>query len=109
MGLSAGILLFFPVIPVMVLAVMLVVMALAALPLTWLTLWLAPPAWLRDIPLSTLFPACMLAAPVLFLALVAVAAPARDVAEAEKPTMEQVRERQALFRHLLPNRAQPQD
>ena len=109
MGISAGLLLFFPVIPALVLAVMLAAMAIAALPMTWLTIWLSPPAWLREIPLSTLFPACMLVAPVLFLALVAIAAPARDAALTEKPTMEQVRERQALFRHLLPNRAQPQD
>lgn len=109
MGISAGVLLFFPVIPAAVLVVLLGAMALAALPMTWLTLWLSPPEWLRDIPLSTIFPACMLAAPVLLLALVAIAAPARDASVIEKPTMEEVRERQALFRHLLPNRAQPQD
>jgi hypothetical protein len=28
-----------------------------------------------------------------------------EFAEPEKPSLEQVRERQALFRHLLPNRA----
>ncbi len=109
MGISAEILLFFPVIPAFVLVMMLGAMAVAALPVSWLSIWLSPPAWLRDIPFSTLFPACMLVAPVLFLALVALVAPAREVSVTEKPTLEQVRERQALFRHLLPNRAQPQD
>lgn len=109
MGISAGILLFFPVIPALLLLAMLAGMALAAVPMTWLTLWLTPPSWLRDIPLSTIFPACMLAAPVLFLAVVALFAPMREAALTEKPSMQEVRERQALFRHLLPNRAQPQD
>lgn len=52
------------------------------------------------------FPARMLAAPVLFP--VAIAAPARAAGVIEKPGMDGVRERQALFRHLPPGRAQPQ-
>ena len=107
---SIAILLFFPVIPVLVLGGVLAGMAVAAVPLLWLLLWLAPPAWWRDIPLATLFPACMLLAPVLLLVGVlgvAMASPPRQIAAVEKPTLEQIRERQALFRHMLPSRGFP--
>jgi hypothetical protein len=107
LGLSAAVFLFFPVIPAAVLAAMLGGMALAAVPLMWLAYWLLPPAWLRDLPLATVFPACMLVAPILLLAVVmavAMTQPQRAVADHEKPTLEEVRERQKLFRHLLPSR-----
>ena len=107
---AAGILLFFPVIPAAVLGAMLLGMAMAALPLMWIAYWLLPPGWMQDLSPRTVFPACMLVAPILMLsgvAGVALTGPPREFEAAQKPTMEQVRERQALFRHLLPSRAQP--
>ncbi len=104
---GAGILLFFPVIPAAVLGGMLLGMAVAAIPLMWMAYWLLPPGWMRDLTPGTVFPACMLVAPILLLCAVmgvVLTAPPREVVLYEKPTMEQVRERQALFRHLLPNR-----
>ncbi|UPY38122.1 hypothetical protein [Sediminicoccus sp. KRV36] len=104
---SFNILLFFPIIPAAVLAGMLLGMGIAALPLMWIAYWLLPPGWMRDLSPRTVFPACMLVAPILLLSGVmgvALTGPPRDVAETEKPTLEQVRERQALFRHLLPHR-----
>ena len=103
----SGIFLYFPVIPASVLAAVLLGMGLAALPLMVLAYWLLPPRWLRDLPPRTLFPACMLVAPILLLTGVmgaALSAPQRETELTEKPSMEQVRERQALFRHLLPKR-----
>ncbi len=109
---GAGIFLFFPVIPAAVLGAMLLGMAVAALPLMWIAYWLLPPGWMRDLTPRTVFPACMLVAPILLLCAVmgavmgaALSGPQREIPAAEKPTLEQVRERQALFRHLLPNRA----
>lgn len=105
---AGGILLFFPVIPAAVLSAMLLGMAIAALPLMWIAYWLLPPGWMRDLSPRTVFPACMLVAPILLLSGVmglALSGPQREIAEHEKPTLEQVRERQALFRHLLPDRA----
>jgi hypothetical protein len=104
---TGSILLFFPVIPAAVLFAVLCGMAIAALPLMWLAYWLLPPAWMRDLTPRTVFPACMLVAPLLLLTGVmgvALTGPQREIPEMEKPTLEQVRERQALFRHLLPNR-----
>ena len=104
---TGSILLFFPVIPAAVLGAMLLGMAVAALPLMWIAYWLLPPGWIRDLSPRTVFPACMLVAPILLLSGVmgvSLSAPQRDIAEMEKPTLEQVRERQALFRHLLPER-----
>ncbi len=104
---GVGILLFFPVIPAAVLGAMLLGMAAAALPLMWIAYWLLPPGWMRDLSPRTVFPACMLVAPILLLSAVvgvALSGPQRDIEPIEKPSMEQVRERQALFRHLLPNR-----
>ncbi|MCS6891463.1 MAG: hypothetical protein RMK64_09665 [Rhodovarius sp.] len=105
---SISILLFFPVIPVMVMGGVLAGMAVAAVPILWILLWLTPPAWWRDMPLAVLFPACMLLVPPLLIAAVmgaAVASPPRELAPIEKPSLEEVRERQALFRHLLPARS----
>ena len=105
---SAGILLFFPVIPAAVLGGILLGMAAAALPLMWIAYWLLPPAWMRDLPPRTIFLACMLVAPIVLLSAVMGAAlmdTRHEFSEPEKPSLEQVRERQALFRHLLPNRA----
>lgn len=105
---NGSILLFFPIIPAAVLSAMLLGMAIAALPLMWIAYWLLPPGWLRDLTPRTLFPACMLVAPILLLSGVmgaALTGPEREIAEMEKPTLEQVRERQALFRHLLPQRS----
>lgn len=105
---GANILLFFPIIPAAVLLAMLLGMGIAALPLMWIAYWLLPPGWMRDLTPRTVFPACMLVAPILLLSGamgVALSGPEREIAETEKPTMEQVRERQALFRHLLPDRA----
>ena len=105
---SAGILLFFPVIPAAMLGGMLLGMAAAAIPLMWIAYWLLPPGWMRDLSPRTIFPACMLVAPVLLLSAVigaALVGTQHEFAEPEKPSLEQVRERQALFRHLLPNRA----
>jgi len=105
---SAGILLFFPVIPAAMLGGMLLGMAAAALPLMWIAYWLLPPGWMHDLSPRTIFPACMLVAPVLLLSAVigaALVGTQHEFAEPEKPSLEQVRERQALFRHLLPNRA----
>ncbi len=105
---GAGIFLFFPVIPAAVLGGILLGMAAAAIPLMWMAYWLLPPGWMRDLTPGTVFPACMLVAPILLLSAVmgvALSGPPREFAAAEKPTLEQVRERQALFRHLLPNRA----
>jgi len=110
MQLSGGLFLFFPVIPAAVLAGMLLGMGIAALPLMWIAYWLLPPGWMRDLSPRTVFPACMLVAPILLLSGimgVVVLGERREVVEAEKPSMEQVRERQALFRHLLPNRVRP--
>lgn len=107
---SGGLFLFFPVIPAAVLVGMLLGMAMAALPLMWIAYWLLPPGWMRDLTPRTVFPACMLVAPILLLSGVmgvVVMGERREVEVAEKPSMEQIRERQALFRHLLPNRAQP--
>ncbi len=104
---SFNILLFFPIIPAAVLGGMLLGMGIAALPLMWIAYWLLPPGWMRDLPPRTIFPACMLVAPILLLSGlmgVALTGPEREVEPVEKPSMEQVRERQALFRHLLPNR-----
>lgn len=108
MQLSAGVFLFFPVIPAAVLGAMLLGMGVAALPLMWMAYWLLPPGWLRGLTPGTVFVACMLVSPILLLSAVmgvVMAGPGREVALVEKPSMEQVRERQALFRHLLPNRA----
>lgn len=105
---GGSILLFFPVIPAAVLSAMLLGMAVAALPLMWIAYWLLPPGWMRDLSPRTVFPACMLVAPILLLSGmmgVALSGPQRDIADIEKPTLEQVRERQALFRHLLPDRS----
>lgn len=105
---NGSIFLFFPIIPAAVLSAMLLGMAIAALPLMWIAYWLLPPGWLRDLTPRTVFPACMLVAPILLLSGVmgaALTGPGRETAEAEKPTLEQVRERQALFRHLLPQRS----
>ncbi len=105
---TGGILLFFPIIPAAVLSAMLLGMAIAALPLMWIAYWLLPPGWMRDLSPRTVFPACMLVAPILLLSGVmgvALSGPQREMAEMEKPTLEQVRERQALFRHLLPERS----
>jgi hypothetical protein len=105
---SFNILLFFPVIPAAVLGAMLLGMAIAAVPLMVLAYWLLPPAWMRDLPPRTVFPACMMVAPILLITGVmglALTGPAPEIAEVEKPTLEQVRERQALFRHLLPERS----
>ncbi|MBS7792078.1 hypothetical protein KTR66_18910 [Roseococcus sp. SDR] len=105
---GSSLLLFFPVIPAAVLSAMLCGMAIAALPLMWIAYWLLPPGWMRDLSPGTVFPACMLVAPILLLSGVmgvALTGPEREIPEMEKPTLEQVRERQALFRHLLPNRA----
>jgi hypothetical protein len=105
---AGGILLFFPIIPAAVLSAMLLGMAVAALPLMWIAYWLLPPGWMRDLSPRTVFPACMLVAPILLLSGimgVALSGPQREIAEMEKPTLEQVRERQALFRHLLPERS----
>lgn len=105
---GAGILLFFPVIPAAVLGGILFGMAIAAIPLMWMAYWLLPPGWMRDLSPRTVFPACMLVAPILLLCAVmgvVLTAPPREEVLYEKPSMEQVRERQALFRHLLPNRA----
>ncbi len=102
-----SLLLFFPIIPAAVLSAMLLGMAIAALPLMWIAYWLLPPGWMRDLAPRTVFPACMLMAPILLLSGamgVALSGPQREIAEIEKPTLEQVRERQALFRHLLPER-----
>lgn len=107
---TGSILLFFPVIPAAVLSAMLCGMAIAALPLMWIAYWLLPPGWMRDLTPRTVFPACMLVAPILLLSGVmgaALTGPEREIPEMEKPTLEQVRERQALFRHLLPNRSLP--
>ncbi|MEI6159490.1 MAG: hypothetical protein WCP77_06640 [Roseococcus sp.] len=104
---GGNLLLFFPVIPAAMLGAMLLGMGIAALPLMWIAYWLLPPGWMRDLTPRTVFPACMLVAPILLLSGVmgvALSGPQRDIAETEKPTLEQVRERQALFRHLLPNR-----
>lgn len=104
---TGSILLFFPVIPAAVLSAMLLGMAIAALPLMWIAYWLLPPGWMRDLTPRTVFPACMMVAPILLLSGVmgvALTGPERQIAEMEKPTLEQVRERQALFRHLLPDR-----
>ncbi len=105
---SAGILLFFPVIPAAVLGGILLGMAAGAIPLMWVAYWLLPPGWMRDLSPRTIFPACMLVAPILLLSAVmgaALVSARQEFAEPEKPSLEQVRERQALFRHLLPNRA----
>lgn len=110
MLLSGGLILFFPVIPAAVLGAMMLGMAAAALPLMWIAYWLLPPGWMQGLTPRTVFPACMLVAPILLLSGVmgvVVMGERREIAEPEKPTMEQVRERQALFRHLLPNRAPP--
>jgi hypothetical protein len=107
MQLSGGMFLFFPVIPAAVLGALLLGMGAAAIPLMWMAYWLLPPGWMRDLSPRTVFPACMLVAPILLLSGVvgvALMSAPREVALTEKPTMEQVRERQALFRHLLPNR-----
>jgi hypothetical protein len=104
---GVGILLFFPVIPAAVLGGMLLGMAAAALPLMWIAYWLLPPDWMRGLSPRTIFPACMLVAPILLLSAVigaALVSARHEFAEPEKPSLEQVRERQALFRHLLPNR-----
>lgn len=105
---TGNLLLFFPVIPAAVLSAMLCAMAIAALPLMWIAYWLLPPGWMRELTPRTVFPACMLVAPILLLSGVmgvALTGPEREIPEMEKPSLEQVRERQALFRHLLPNRA----
>lgn len=110
MQLSAGLFLFFPIIPAAVLGAMLLGMGVAALPLMWIAYWLLPPGWMRDLTPRTVFPACMLVAPILLLSGimgVVVMGERREIEPTEKPTLEQVRERQALFRHLLPNRALP--
>lgn len=110
MQLSGGLFLFFPIIPAAVLGAMLLGMGVAALPLMWIAYWLLPPGWMRDLTPRTVFPACMLVAPILLLSGVmgvAMLGERREIAATEKPTLEQVRERQALFRHLLPNRALP--
>jgi len=110
MMLSASVLLFFPVIPAGVLGAMLLGMGVAALPLMWMAYWLLPPGWLRGLSPGTVFMACMLVSPILLLSGVmgvAMSGPQREIEISEKPTMEQVRERQALFRHLLPNRTVP--
>ena len=110
MQLSGGLFLFFPIIPAAVLGAMLLGMGIAALPLMWIAYWLLPPGWMRDLTPRTVFPACMLVAPILLLSGVmgvAMLGERREIAATEKPTLEQVRERQALFRHLLPNRASP--
>ena len=110
MQLSGSLFLFFPLIPAAVLGAMVLGMAAAALPLMWIAYWLLPPGWMRGLTPRTVFPACMLVAPILFMSGlmgVVVMGERRDIAEPEKPTMEQVRERQALFRHLLPNRSMP--
>ena len=107
---SASLFLFFPVIPAAVLGGIVLGMAVAAVPLMWMAYWLLPPGWLRELTPRTVFPACMLVAPILLFSCimgVVLLGEPREVATAEKPTMEQVRERQALFRHLLPSRAQP--
>ena len=109
MQLSGGLFLFFPIIPAAVLGAMLLGMGLAALPLMWIAYWLLPPGWMRGLTPRTVFPACMLVVPILLLSGVmgvAVMGERRQVELPEKPSMEQVRERQALFRHLLPNRNQ---
>lgn len=105
---TGSILLFFPIIPAAVLSGLLLGMAIAALPLMWIAYWLLPPGWLRELTPRTMFPACMLVAPILLLSGVmgvAMTGPQREIVETEKPTLEQVRERQALFRHLLPDRS----
>lgn len=105
MGISAA-LMYFPVMPALVLAALLAGLALVALPLAWLVRWLLPRAWRCVLPPRTLFLACMLAVPVLVLSgLLGHAAmrPDRDVT-AEKPSREEIRARQALFRHMLPSR-----
>jgi hypothetical protein len=105
---AGSILLFFPIIPAAVLSAMLLGMAIAALPLMWIAYWLLPPGWMRGLSPRTVFPACMLVAPILLLSGVmgvALSGPQREITEMEKPTLEQVRERQALFRHLLPERS----
>ena len=110
MQLSGGLFLFFPIIPAAVLGAMLLGMGIAALPLMWIAYWLLPPGWMRDLTPRTVFPACMLVAPILLLSGVmgvAMLGERREIIPPEKPTLEQVRERQALFRHLLPNRASP--
>lgn len=110
MHLTGGLFLFFPVIPAAVLGAMVLGMGIAALPLMWIAYWLLPPGWMRDLTPRTVFPACMLVAPILLLSGVmgmVVMGERREIEVPEKPTMEQVRERQALFRHLLPNRALP--
>ena len=110
MQLSGGLFLFFPIIPAAVLGAMLLGMGIAALPLMWIAYWLLPPGWMRDLTPRTVFPACMLVAPILLLSGVmgvAMLGERLEIAATEKPTLEQVRERQALFRHLLPNRASP--
>ncbi|MBC7432536.1 MAG: hypothetical protein H7345_10755 [Rubritepida sp.] len=110
MQLSGGLFLFFPIIPAAVLGAILLGMGIAALPLMWIASWLLPPGWMRDLTPRTVFPACMLVAPILLLSGVmgvAMLGERREIAATEKPTLEQVRERQALFRHLLPSRAPP--
>lgn len=110
MLLNGGLFLFFPVIPAAVLGAMVLGMAAAALPLMVFAYWFLPPGWMRGLSPRTVFPACMLVAPILLLSGVVgvvVMGERREIVEPEKPTMEQVRERQALFRHLLPNRALP--
>ena len=108
MQLSGGLFLFFPIIPAAVLGAMLLGMGIAALPLMWIAYWLLPPGWMRDLTPRTVFPACMLVAPILLLSGVmgvAMLGERREIVATE--SLEQVRERQALFRHLLPNRASP--
>ena len=112
MQLSGGLFLFFPIIPAAVLGAMLLGMGIAALPLMWIAYWLLPPGWMQDLSPRTVFPACMLVAPILLLSGVmgvAMMGERRAFAEVEKPSLEQVRERQALFRHLLPNRVRPSE
>ena len=112
MQLSGGLFLFFPIIPAAVLGAMLLGMGIAAIPLMWIAYWLLPPGWMRELTPRTVFPACMLVAPILLLSGVmgvAVMGERREVASVEKPSMEQVRERQALFRHLLPSRVRPSE
>ena len=105
MGFSAAFM-YFPVLPVLIVAAVMLVLLVLAVPLMLLLRWLMPRAWRCALPPRTLLPACMLAIPVLLLTgLMGHAAmqPDRQIV-VEKPSREEIRARQALFRHLLPGR-----
>ncbi|RVT89960.1 hypothetical protein EOD42_24675 [Rhodovarius crocodyli] len=105
MGFSAAFM-YFPVLPVLIVAAVMLGLLVLAFPLMLLLRWLMPRAWRCALPPRTLLPACMLAIPVLLMtALMGHAAmqPDREIT-VQKPSREEIRARQALFRHLLPGR-----